>query len=276
MGSSIKQAIEEITTGFEGVLSFAAKDLQTGRTLLHRADRKCPTASVIKVPILVHILLLAQEGDISLDEIVVLREADKTPGTGILTQLSPGLTLTLRDCCTLMIALSDNTATNMLIDRVGIDAVNARMRSLGYAETTLFRKVFATGKPVSAANKRYGLGVTTAREMVCLLSEIHSCKIGEEVCGQLRSILGKQQYREGIPRLLPAGCKFQGKNGAIDHVRNDVGIVTAPNGHEIALAVFCQKMPRVLWTVDNPGHVMIAKVAQAVVREFLPDAFRDC
>jgi beta-lactamase class A len=269
MGSSIKQAIEEITAGFEGVLSFAAKDLQTGRTLLYHADRKCPTASVIKLPILVHALLLAREGGISLDEIVVLREADKTPGSGILTQLSPGLTLTLRDCCTLMIALSDNTATNMLIDRVGIDAVNARMRSLGYAETTLFRKVFATGKPVSPANKRYGLGVTTPREMMRMLAEIHACRIGDqETCGQLRTILGKQQYKEGIPRYLPSGCKFQGKSGAIDHVRNDVGLVTVADGHDIAIAVFCQKMPHVLWTVDNPGHVMIAKVASAVVNEF--------
>lgn len=269
---ALQQAIAAYADRFEGVISLAAKDLKTGANVLFHADRKCPTASVIKLPILVHVLLLAHEGLLSLDEIVLLKETDKTPGSGILTHLGAGLQLTMRDACVLMIALSDNTATNMVIDRVGIEPINARMRTLGLMDTRLFRKVFSTGPAVSTANRRYGLGVTTPRDILRLLSAIHAGTVGDaETCVQIRSILGKQQYRDAIPRLLPAGSVFQGKSGAVDAVRNDVGFITLGEGdkkQDIALAVFCQKIPRVLWTADNPGHLAIAHLSRMIVDYF--------
>jgi beta-lactamase class A len=266
----IYQQIEEIAAGFQGVISLAAKDLRTGASVLYHADRKCPAASVIKLPILVHVLLLEREGFLSTDEEVSLSAESKVPGSGILTQLSEGLTLPLRDACTLMIALSDNTATNLILDRTGVQSVTDRMRALGYPRTKLFRKVFSSGPPVSEENRRYGLGVTTPRDMLRLLSDIHSGRIGDaQTCARIRAVLGTQHYRDGIPRLLPASYQFQGKSGAVDAVRNDVGFVTVAEGRDIALAIFCQKMAQPMWTADNPGWLVIARLARALVDRFV-------
>jgi beta-lactamase class A len=266
---SIEQKISEVDAAFEGVISLAAKDLKTGKSVTYHAARKCPTASVIKLPILVHTVLLAQEGLLSLEETVTLANVDKVQGSGILTQLSEGLTITLRDACTLMIALSDNTATNLIIDRVGIAPINERMKFLGCPNTMLFRKVFSSDPAISPANRKYGLGVTTPNDMLKLLSAIHGCKIGDaETCGLLRGFLAKQHYRDGIPRLLEAGHKFEGKSGAVDAVRNDVGFVTVREGHDIALAIFCQKIPKPLWTADNPGLLAIARLSKILVDYF--------
>jgi beta-lactamase class A len=268
----IEEDIEAFARGFDGRISLMARDLSAGRTIAYHADRKCPTASVIKLPILIHALLLEREGALFLDETVIVSEEDKKPGSGILTQLSTGHKLSLADACTLMIALSDNTATNLVIDRVGLDAINERMRSLGLTETMLHRKVFSSGPPVSAPNARYGLGVSTPREIVRLLTMLNSNEIGEATtCKKARGILAKQQYRDAIPRYLPHSYKFEGKSGATDYVRNDAGIVTTDQGRQIALAIFINEMPTALWTADNPGQLAIAQLAKMVVQHFVQE-----
>ncbi|HLV79676.1 MAG TPA: serine hydrolase [Chthonomonadaceae bacterium] len=255
--------IEEIEKELGGFLSLAARNLQTGETHFYKADRKVQTASVIKLPMLVHVALEVQEGRLAWDEPLALTEAEKVDGSGILMLLTAGLTLTLRDVCTLMIVLSDNTATNMVIERLGIEPINARMRALGLKETTLFRKAYSPDTPQS---RRYGLGVTTAREMLRLVTLLVEGKIGSaETSADIVSILAGQHYRDGIPRLLPADWQYAGKTGAVDHVRNDVGFVTAPDGRRFGLAVFCQQIPVVLWTADNPGLIAIARLARRLV-----------
>jgi beta-lactamase class A len=266
--SDLQQRLAEIEAGFDGELSLAAMHMGTRERLLWHADRKCPTASVIKLPILIHTLLLAREGRVSLDETVTLRDADKKPGSGILTQLSDGLTLPLRDACMLMMAISDNTATNLVLDRVTIDGVNARMAELGCARTKLFRKVYSDGPPICAENARYGLGVTTPRDMLRLLGMIYDGQIGDAATSRLvRRFLAAQHYRDGIPRLLGPDWTYEGKTGAVDAVRNDVGFVTRGDD-TIALAVFCSRMPVPLWTSDNPGLLTIARVARVIAEVF--------
>src|SRR5262245_29886393 len=108
-----------------GKLYFAFEALQSGEHLEHRADERVPTASVIKLPILVHVAFAVQEGQLAWDEPLVLTQDTQSPGTGVLKEMTVGLRLTLRDVCYLMTALSDNTATNMLIEHLGIAAINA-------------------------------------------------------------------------------------------------------------------------------------------------------
>lgn len=263
---TIQETIERIAGELDGEVALAAKNLTTGRLLAFHADQKCPTASVIKLPILAHTVLLAREGALSLEETVTLTDADQTPGAGILSHLSAGLKITLRDACMLMIALSDNTATNLILDRVGIEGVNARMRALGLTQTKLFRKVYSADPPVSAENRRYGLGVTTPREMLRLLTLIYEGRVGDpDACALIRHFLGAQQYRDGIPRLLPSDYLFQGKSGAVDRVRNDVGYVIVPGGPTVALAIFCKNLRTVLWTEDNPALLTIARLSREIV-----------
>lgn len=263
---NIGDRLLEIEAGFAGKIGLAAKHLGSGRTILWHADAKRPTASVIKLPVLVHALMLAHDGRISLDDRVTLDEADKKPGSGVLTHLSDGLTISLRDACMLMIALSDNTATNLVLDRVTIEGVNERMACLGLRDTRIFRKVYSDGPPVCAENARYGLGVTTARDMMRLLALIHGGVVGGAPVGvEARRYLAAQMYRDGIPRMLPAEWTYEGKTGAVDAVRNDVGLLTGPGGDVIAVAVLCSNMPTPLWTADNPGLLTIARLARLVV-----------
>jgi beta-lactamase class A len=246
-----------------GQISFAARDLQTGATLRSHAERRCKTASVIKLPILTHTALAVAEGWLSWDEKLILTQKEKVPGAGVLTQLTAGLEISLRDACMLMTILSDNTGTNMVLEQVGIPPVNERMRSLGLPITTCFRKGYASDE---GTNNPYGWGVTTPDEMLHLLTLLAEGKVGDDtVSAEIVSFLAEQHYRDSIPRFLPADWKYAGKTGGLDQVRNDVGLVTAPDGSRYALALFCQEIPTVLWTPENPGELALARLARRIL-----------
>lgn len=259
------RALLDRIAGFQGRVALLARDLQTGEGIGISPDERCPTASVIKLPILVHTLMLAAEGLLDLAEPLHLSDADRKGGSGILQHLSHGLTLSIRDACLLMIALSDNTATNLMIDRVDIEPVNQRMARLGCPGTRLFRKILVNDPPRSEDEGRFGVGVTTPRDMVHLLAGIHEGIHGPDVSREARRMLAAQHYLHGMARRLPPGAGFIGKGGATDLVRNDVGIVTV-GARAFALAIFCNQMPEPLWTADNPGLLALADLTAELVR----------
>lgn len=259
-GATFYEAAATIERECGGQISFAVSDLQTGATARSFAERKCKTASVIKLPILVHTALSVAEGTLRWDDRLTLTEAEKVPGAGVLTQLSAGLEIALRNVCMLMIILSDNTGTNMVLEHVGIAPVNERMRALGLPITTCFRKGYA---PDDGATNPYGWGVTTPEEMLRLLTLLAEGKVGDSaVSAEIVSFLAEQHYRNSIPRFLPTDWKYAGKTGGLDQVRNDVGLVTTPDGNRYALALFCQAIPTVLWTPENPGELALARLAR--------------
>lgn len=266
------EVLDRIASECGGVVSFAARCFEGGGTVLYHPDRRCPTASVIKFPILVHTVLLAHEGHVSMDDVLTLRAEEIVPGSGILQKLTPGLQISLRDACTMMIALSDNTATNMVLEHVGIEAVNQRNLSLGLQNTRVFRKVYCDDVPGDALNRQFGFGMTTPRDMLRLLTDVRAGMVGgPEPSALIREFLATQQSIDGIPRFLPEDCVFEGKGGAVDHVRNDVGFVRCPDGVEMAFAIFCQKLPRVQWTPDNPGLLTIGHLTRELYDRFTSD-----
>lgn len=243
-----------------GRLAFALHDLRTGERQGHRAEERVPTASVIKLPILVHVALAAEQGQLDWGERIALTDAVKVPGTGVLKELGAGLALSLRDLCALMTALSDNTATNMLIDRVGIEAVNERLAALGLAHTRLLRRAFTPDTPASLP---FGLGATTAEEMAGLLARVVGRQIGDDAAADtVLAMLAMQQDRAAIPRLLPEGWRYAGKTGSNPDFRADAGVLSGPEGQRLVLAAFCAGLPRVDWGVDNPGLLAIARLAR--------------
>lgn len=258
---------------FKGQIYFSAKNLKTGATLRYRADEKITTASVIKVPILVELYRQAEEHRLALEDVVAFTEINRVEGSGILKNLGLGLRLTLRDAAVLMITMSDNSATNMLIDKVGIAAVNARLRQLGLRETTLYKKVFKPAPAdAPAEQKKFGLGVTTAEEMLLLMEKIYRKEAVEAAaCDDMIAILKGQLDRDQIPRYLngPGWEKVQvaHKTGSLDQVRNDVGIVFTPAG-DFILSLFAQESADRKWTPDNEAAVTLGRLALAILKQW--------
>lgn len=272
----LEQQIDRMVARYGGKVGLAAKNLRTGERLFYHADDRVQTASVIKLPVMVEVFYQVQEGRLHWDDKVKFGAEDRVAGSGILRELTPGLELTLEDAVTLMIALSDNTATNLVIDKVGVDNVNARMITLGLTQTRLFKKIFKPAPNPSEEQKRFGIGATTPREMLRLLEMIERRGlIDAAACEKMIAILKKQQDREGIPRLIEfsdasegtTSVPFAGKSGALDKVRNDIGLLYAQNG-PYAFAIFCYDSPDQRWSPENRALLTIARLAKLIYDHF--------
>ena len=157
--------LKSLIDNHRGEVSIAIKDLKSGQSYMHRAEEPMPTASMIKFPLMIAAYQAVEEGKLDLDKMITLQEDDKVPGSGILTpHFSPGAQISLRDAIQLMMAYSDNTATNLVIDQVGLPVTAQLMESLGCPETKLHSKVFRRDTSIfPERSKKYGLGSTPAR-----------------------------------------------------------------------------------------------------------------
>jgi beta-lactamase class A len=256
---------------FPGTVYLFAKNLDTGEEFAIRADDRIRTASTIKVPIMTAVFAAVESGDAKWSDELVLKDADKVGGSGVLQEMSDGLRLPLRDLVRLMIVVSDNTATNLLLERFFPDFVNDQMQKLGLVQTRSLRKILGSSKdvPVSAhysskegrlpGNQEFGIGVTTAREMVALLAKIERGEvISPAASKEMIAVMKRQQYKEGIGRRLGA-IPVASKSGALDHLRSDVGIVYSRGGR-IAIAATCDGIPAVDYSPDNPGNLFISEL----------------
>jgi len=163
--SRLQRVLERMSAGHAGMIAFYAKNLSDGRTVALASDVPVKTASVIKLALFLEAFRQVDAGVHRLDETVTLDSVNRVAGDGVLGFLRPGLTLTVDDALFLMMALSDNTATNLLIDRFGVDSVNENSKRLGVTQTHLYKKVLVPAShPMPADQKQFGLGKTTARE----------------------------------------------------------------------------------------------------------------
>lgn len=272
MAADLHKELAALAAQHKGKVALFAKDLKTGDTVSLDADTPVPTASVIKLPIMVEAFYEVKAGKHKLDERLKLTKENQVEGSGVLTLLQPGLEPTLQDAITLMITQSDNTATNMVIDAIGIPAVNARIAAMGLKNTYLYKKVFMPPSgPTLPDQPKFGLGKTTAREMAQVLESIERCDLGDKaLCKQMIDILKNQNVRTMIPRYLETAdtteetSSIGNKTGSLDEVRNDVGIVYTKHG-PIVISVFTYDNADHGWSVDNTAEVMVAKLAKTVV-----------
>lgn len=275
--ADLQQQLEAIARQHHGQVALYARQLKTGAEVAIQADVPVQTASVIKVPIMIEVFSQAKAGKLSLDERLVLTKENQVPGSGILTNLQAGLQPTVLDAVTLMIDLSDNTATNLLIDRVGIAAVNARIGVMGLKNTWLYKKVFKPADgPMPADQKKFGLGKTTAREMAQALESIERCDLDDAaLCKRMLDILKAQQDHDEIPRYVQFSdtsekpSAIAHKTGALDAVRNDAGIVYTAAG-PIVISAFTWDNQDHKWTADNEADLTIARLAKAIVDAWAP------
>jgi beta-lactamase class A len=259
----LQARVRAALAGFPGTVSLFAKNLDTGETFGLDPDRRVRSASTIKLPILVEAHAQVAEGRLAWTDGLTLRDDQKAEGAGVLRELSDGLALTLRDAVSLMIVISDNTATNMVLDRVTTDAVNARLAALGLSSTRSLKKIGGTGASTAAAepvNQGFGIGVTTAREMVVLLERLERGEIVSAAASkEMVDLLKRQQHHDGIGRSL-RGVPVASKPGALDRLRSDVGIVYTARGR-IALAITCENLPETDYTPDNPAYGVLSRLS---------------
>jgi beta-lactamase class A len=226
-----------------------------------------PTASLIKLAVMLEVYQQAAEGKIRLGDFVTLHDVDRVPGSGILTDhFSDGATFSLRDAVRLMIAFSDNTATNLVLDKIGIAATAQRMEAWGYPNTRINAKSFR-GDTTSIApdrTKRFGLGSTTAREMVLILEKMEAGKlVNPESSKEMIEHLKKCNDQDKFTRFLPAKTVVAHKTGSVSDIRTDAGIIYLPSG-PVALCVLTEKNEDQSWRPDNAGNLLCAKVAKEV------------
>ncbi|HET7293869.1 MAG TPA: serine hydrolase [Vicinamibacteria bacterium] len=275
------QRVRGRLAGFRGVMGVAAKDLRTGEEILVDADRRFPTASVIKVAVMLEVFHRIAEGTLRADQEVALPEAAKVGGSGVLVRLHAGLRPTVMDLVDLMITVSDNTATNLLVELLGTAGIDARLAAYGLKETLLFRPTFRDGRPDVRPDleKEFGLGMSTPREMARLLERIARGEaVSPAASAEMVRILGAQLYGDMIPRGLPAGVsvahktgmdeeKVAGPGGRLRHIRADVGIVEGPQGRFV-LAIFARQVEDTGWSVDNEALVTGGEIARIVYDRF--------
>jgi beta-lactamase class A len=253
---------------FKGTVTLYAKNLDNGKTVGIREADPVRTASTIKLPIMAAVFDAVARGQARWTEPLTVTRAAKASGSGIIAaEISDGVQLPLSDVIHLMIVLSDNTATNMILDRFSADAVNAYLDKIGIKTTRSMRKIGGGG--VSAAgklpeNEKYGLGVSTPRDMVTILEKLERGElVSADASREMIAVLKRCHDDSGIRRRL-YGTPVANKTGALDALRSDVGIVYAKSG-KVAMAITVDGMPSYGYTPDNPGCLLIADLAKILV-----------
>ena len=292
--STLENKLRPIIAAHHGKVAVYAEDLTSGKTVSLDADTPVQTASVIKLTVLYEALQQVREGKAHFEDKITLTHGDQVSGSGILPLFDTPQPLTFKDVLTLMIVLSDNTATNLAIDHLGLKNIDDRIVSLGLKNTWLYKKVYKPPVgPMPADQKIFGLGKTTAREMASVMKRFVTCDLNppgstvaptpsdHALCDAAMHMLKNQFYRNSIPRYLETQDTTEGesnianKTGALDAVRNDVGVVfTKPpssgSGGPIVISEFTWDNKDRSWTPDNEGEVVMAKLAQQIVDAWAP------
>lgn len=269
LGDQLRKRIAE----FPGEVSLYAKNLDSGAAIGIRENEPVRTASTIKVAIMAALFDAVARGELDWNERLTITEAEKVSGSGVIdSELSDGVQLPLRDMMHLMMVLSDNTATNMILERFPADRVNAFLDRIGLKSTRSLRKILGNNGPqgVSAAgklekNQKYGLGVSSPRDMVTLVERMERGElVSPEASREMIAVMKRCQDTSGIRR--PFGdLEVANKTGALDALRSDVGIVYSKGGR-IAMAITVDGIAKPDWGPDNPGSLLIADLAKMLVR----------
>ncbi len=273
--------MRNLEKSFGGRFGFMAKNLQTGEVIAYHESEKYPTASLIKLPIMVEFFHQAAEGRVDSLQEVMLTETNRVGGSGVLQHFSRNPVIRLIDAVLLMIVVSDNSATNLVIDALGqthdakLLAVNQRMQSIGLTNTRLWNKVMAwETKTDSSESIRYGVGVSTPADMVLLLEKLYRGALADSlVCRKMIDILAAQEYNDAMPRLLPAeipGLRVAHKTGGVTGVRSDAGLVLSDH-LDLAVAAFCDQALFPAASAEEQAQLAIATATRLAWDHFHPE-----
>ena len=279
-------ALEPVIRDFDGELGVYARNLLTGEEIAHNADVRFPTASTIKTAVMVEAYHQAADGRLPLDTLIPLNDSDKVGGSGVLNGMSTSAKLTVADLIHLMIVVSDNTATNLLVSRLGTQQIDQRLVSYGLKNTKIFRPTFRDGKPDihPELEREFGLGMATPREMARLMALIAEGKaVNATASAAMLATLRRQQDRAMIPRLLPDTLRVGNKTGTDSEklpdargrrgaIRGDAAIVSG-DGVSYVIAVLTRRGGDTRGGPDNAG-VLAGANASRIVHDLFTRAAR--
>lgn len=263
--AALRRALDALADPHRGVVSYTVRDLDAGWTLSRRGDEPFPTASLIKVPILVTVFDLVQAGTLSLDDRLTVLPIDVVPGAGILQHLHAGITITVRDAAWLMTTISDNTATNLLLDRIMIRRVWDKMEALGLPRSKVHSKSFLRASSVAMdSSVKYGLGVTTANEMARLFALLADGRaVSPSADSAMLDMLAANEDGQLLQRLV-SGVRAPHKTGATDAVRTECTLWYLPR--RVAVCVLTRDNADTRWVLDSEPQLLMARMGDVIVR----------
>ncbi len=203
-----------------------------GNEINWSGDRRFRAASTIKIAVMIEVFRQVERGQLGRDDLVTLTDSDRIPGSGVLLHLHAGLALTVDDLLYLMISISDNTATNLLIDLTGLDGINQTLAELGLTESRMNRRMLGR-TPREDEPENWIVPTEMARLMHLIVTDRAA---SPPSCATMRDLLRTQQCQTRIARHLPEGTVWGSKTGSLPEVVNDVGFITTDQG---TLTVAC-------------------------------------
>ncbi len=261
---TLDEKIKTEIAGFKGKVWIYAKNLDNGKEYSLRGEEKVRTASTIKLPIMIEVFHQIAQGKVKWTDEFILPNMNKESGAGILFEFSEGTKIDLKTATNLMIVVSDNFATNLILDKISSNNVNDFMKTLGLNNTLSLRKIGGGGDSKAydePLNKLFGIGVSTPKEMATLLEKLENGEVvSREASAQMIAILKRQQYADGIGRNLLDTVPVASKSGSLDRLRSDVGIVYTRRGR-IVMAITCDDNPVVHYNWDGEAEKLIWRIS---------------
>jgi beta-lactamase class A len=267
--AALRRVLDSLATGHRGVVGYAVHDIDSGLRLSHRGNETFPTASLIKVPVLVTVFDLVAQNTLSLDDRLTVLRIDKVPGSGQLRFLHDGAEITVHDAAWLMTTISDNTATNLLLDRIIIRRVWDKMEALGLKNTKVHSKTFLRSSSVAMdSSVKYGLGVTTPDEMAALFGLLARGKaVSPAADSAMLNILEHNEDNQMLQRFA-GGVRAAHKTGATDAVRTECSLFHLAS--RVAVCVLTKENADRRWVIDNEAQVTMARMGEAIVKAWGP------
>ena len=276
----LAEQVCEICAGFDGRIGLSAYNFQTGETVGCRAEEVFPTASIIKLPLLLTLMQQVQDGQYSLDDPLMLRRGDLIGGSGLLQYLTPGLTLSIRDHAFLMMNISDNVSTNILVDQVGLAQVRQWLNDYGYPEVELRRKI--DFKTLDEDQNEFGVATPTSLTRM-MTAVFHNKHLTPNACQEMLRMMNKvgadrigrylpfEPYGSNIPEETK--LNLAGKTGSLKGMRGQTAVVwrgkrEAKRGFAITVINEGNREPE-LWNPDAPGVLVIGRLARLVYDAWL-------
>jgi len=243
----LQARLDRLASTAEGKVGIVFLDLKTSREVSVNGNQLFPAASVAKLPVMAAAFHLADSGRLDLQQRIKFRESDKLEGAGVLRWMKAGQEYTLWNLIRLMITLSDNTATRLVVNAIGLPAIEAYMKSSGLAQTRINDPTMLVEPPATDNN------LTTASDMARQLALIHNCRgFSQKSAKQMIAWLNYQRYRWGIWRGVPPGTYVANKTGQLEGILNDAGIVYTKKGtYVLSIFTWGFKRPRIARQLIN-------------------------